>query len=237
MGFKQSLESPCPVVTSLHIMFFFKLDLVWCCLVRKSIFISTKLCFHPWQFVCWLVCQHICRENRNERWECVCFLSCCHASLMSVSDLSWCRSRPQRSPSCRRSRVAWCSWRTPSSRSTNRQRTCSVCRRTWTRPCPAWTTSSVTTTWPKTPTGSSERGETLVFYWCRGIDVQNIRRVITLDDSVSGRRADWTSTSLVLQRFRRLLNTFKITTLTAPNSTQWYSINFYHHTIWRCALS
>lgn len=72
---------------------------------------------------------------------------------------------PERSPSCLRSRVAWCSWRTPSSRSTSRPRTCSVCRRTWTRLCPAWITSSVTTTWPKTRTGSSERGEAALCCW------------------------------------------------------------------------
>lgn len=35
---------------------------------------------------------------------------------------------------------------------------------------------------------------------------------------------DWTSTWLVLQRFKRPWNTFRTTTQTAPNSTQWYSL-------------
>lgn len=65
---------------------------------------------------------------------------------------------PKRSPSCLHSRAAWCSWRTPSSRFTSRRKTCNGCRRTWTKLCPAWITSSATTMWPKTRTGSSERG-------------------------------------------------------------------------------
>lgn len=39
-----------------------------------------------------------------------------------------------------------------------------------------------------------------------------------------GRPADWTSIWLVLQRFRKLWNIFRIITQTAQNSTQWYSL-------------
>lgn len=78
--------------------------------------------------------------------------------LISVFDL-FCHCRPERFPSFLHLKVAWCSWRTPSSQSTSRRRICSGCRRTWTKLCPVWTMSSVTTTWPKTRTGSFERGE------------------------------------------------------------------------------
>lgn len=39
-----------------------------------------------------------------------------------------------------------------------------------------------------------------------------------------GRPADWTSIWLVLQRFKKPWNTFKIITQTVQNSTQWYSL-------------
>lgn len=42
--------------------------------------------------------------------------------------------------------------------------------------------------------------------------------------SGSDPQAGWTSIWLVSQRSRRLWNTFRTTTLTALNSTQWYSI-------------
>lgn len=68
---------------------FFKLDLVWCCLVRKSIFISTKLCFHLWQFIFWLVCQHVCQATIDESRGCVCFLFYCKASLQKIDVRFW----------------------------------------------------------------------------------------------------------------------------------------------------
>ena len=110
--------------------------------------------------------------------------------LYSVILSNFCRCRGDRSPSCRRSRAAWCSWRTPSSPSTSRRRTCSGCRRTWTRRCRAWTTSSATITWPKTRTGSSGRGETSALSSCPRVlspDVTNWPLSLLQTDGPAGR--------------------------------------------------
>ncbi len=112
----------------------------------------------------------VLRSNWNNSFQQCCMMICAvHIPLSAVTSIVklFCSCFYEwiyvlfsvRCPSCPRSRAVWCSWRTPSSRSISRRRICSDCRRTWTKLSPAWITSSVIITWPKTLIRSSGKGE------------------------------------------------------------------------------